>query len=147
MKAAVARAAEPSGDVPNADDAAGATVMVVEDYDELRFVVSLALKMSGYRVIEATNGQEAIEMAQREHPDLILMDMNLPIVDGFTATRRIREQAATSDVPIIAVTAYGTPDYRHRALAAGCDEFITKPIDLNQLERKLHTILAHKLNG
>ena len=122
--------------------AAGPCVLVVEDYDEVRFMISLSLKMSGYRVIEAVNGEEAVEIARRERPDLIVMDLNLPLVDGFTATRRIREQSDMSEVPIVALTAHGTPDYRHRALAAGCNEFLTKPIDLDKLERKLHSMLA-----
>ena len=130
-------------DEPNAT---GATVLVVEDYDELRFVVSLTLRMSGYRVLEAANGQEAIEIARREHPDLILMDLNLPVVDGLTAARRIREQAELRDVKIVAVTAYGNPEHRHKALAAGCDDFMTKPVNLDQLEKKLQSLLGHKFN-
>lgn len=140
MGAAAATKKAPCDEKSNA---AGATVLLVEDYDETRYMIGLQLRMNGYRVVEAADGQEAVEMAQREHPDLILMDLNLPVIDGFTATRRIREQAEMREVPIVALTAYGTPDYRHRALAAGCNEFITKPINLDCLERTLCSMLGH----
>src|SRR5919107_6147165 len=79
------------------------TVLVVEDFEDNRFMMRRLLEMSGYRVIEAVNGQEAVETARREHPDLILMDLSLPLLDGLAATRRIREQDGLSKVPIVAV--------------------------------------------
>ena len=113
------------------------TVLVVEDYDETRFMLKVSLELSGYRVLEAVNGEEAVAVAQREDPDLILMDIGLPVLDGFAATRLIREDPGLRDVPIVAVTAHGTPEYRVKALAVGCNEFVTKPIDYDRLNSVL----------
>ena len=82
------------------------TVMVVEDYDDTRLLLRRALEMRGYRVLEATNGEEAVNIAERERPDLILMDLDLPILDGIAATQQLRHKPALNTVPIIAVTAY-----------------------------------------
>ena len=96
------------------------------------------LEMSGYRVVEAVNGQQAVETARREHPDIILMDLSLPMLDGLAATRRIREQDGLSRVPIVAVSAHDSADFHAEALAAGCDEYVTKPIDFDQLVQLLN---------
>ena len=117
------------------------TVLVVEDFDETRFVLKLSLELRGYRVLEALNGQEAVEIARREPLDLILMDLSLPVLDGFAATRRIREEARSRDVPIVAVTAHATAEYRVKALAAGCNEYVTKPIDFDKLGHLLNRLL------
>src|SRR5687767_4185216 len=114
------------------------TVMVVEDFEDNRFMMRRLLEMSGYRVVEAINGQEAVETARRELPDLILMDLSLPLLDGLAATRRIREQKELSKVPIVAVSAHDTADFHADALAAGCNEYVTKPIDFDQLEELLN---------
>ena len=118
-----------------------ATVLVVEDFDETRFMLKLALEMSGYNVLEAVNGEEAVDIARREQPDLILMDLSLPLLDGFAATRSIREETQLSNVPIVAVTAHVTADYRVKALAAGCNEYVTKPLDFEKLERLINDLL------
>jgi len=118
------------------------TVLVVEDFEDNRFMMRRLLEMSGYRVLEAVNGQEAVETAQREHPDLILMDLSLPLLDGLSATRRIRAQAELRQVPIIAVSAHDTTDFHAEALAAGCNEYVTKPIDFDELERLLKELLT-----
>ena len=118
------------------------TVMVVEDFEDNRFMMRRLLEMSGYRVVEAINGQEAVETARRELPDLILMDLSLPLLDGLAATRRIREQKELSKVPIIAVSAHDTADFHADALAAGCNEYVTKPIDFDQLEELLNRLVA-----
>jgi two-component system, cell cycle response regulator DivK len=118
------------------------TVMVVEDFEDNRFMMRRLLEMSGYRVVEATNGQEAVETARLEHPDLILMDLSLPLLDGLAATRRIREQTELRDVPIVAVSAHDTADFHADALAAGCNEYVTKPIDFDQLEDLLARLIA-----
>ena len=118
-----------------------ATVLVVEDFDETRFMIKLALELNGYSVLEAVNGQEAVEIAQRERLDLILMDLGLPLLDGFAATRRIREETRLHDMPIVAVTAHATADYRVKAFAAGCNEYVTKPIDFDKLGALLHSLL------
>ena len=118
------------------------TVLVVEDFDETRFMLKVLLESSGYRVLEAVNGQQAIETARREHPDLILMDIGLPVIDGFAATRRIREDARLREIPIVAVTAHTSPEYRNQAIAAGCDEYVPKPIDFDLLEKVLNRFLS-----
>ena len=117
------------------------TVMVVEDFEDNRFMMRRLLEMSGYRVVEAVNGEEAIGMARRERPDLILMDLSLPLLDGLAATRRIREHDELKKVPIVAVSAHDTADFHAEALAAGCNEYVTKPIDFDQLESLLNRLI------
>jgi CheY-like chemotaxis protein len=119
-------------------------VMVVEDFEDNRFMMRRLLEMSGYQVLEAINGEEAIELAQREHPSLILMDLSLPLLDGLAATRRIRQHAELRDVPIVAVSAHDTADFHADALAAGCNDYVTKPIDFDQLEALLNRLLPKK---
>ncbi len=121
---------------------AALTVLVVEDFDETRFMLKFLLESSGYRVVEAVDGRQAIEAAQREHPDLILMDISLPVLDGIAATRCIREDARLREIPIVAVTAHISAEYRDQALAAGCNEYVPKPIDFDLLESVLNRFLA-----
>ena len=109
------------------------TIMVVEDYDDTRVLLRHALEIKGYRVLEAVNGQEAVDLAERERPDLILMDLDLPILDGITATNQIRQQSRMEEVPIVAVTAYPLSYSRVKAFARGCNEYMSKPIDLKEL--------------
>ena len=120
---------------------AGPTVLVVEDFEDNRFMMRRLLEMSGYRVIEAVNGEQAVEMAATERPDLILMDLSLPKLDGLAATRRIRQSDGLAEVPIVAVSAHDTSDFHADALAAGCDEYVTNPIDFDQLEGLLKKLL------
>lgn len=117
------------------------TIMVVEDFEDNRFMMRRLLEMSGYRVVEAINGEQAVEIAQRERPHLILMDLSLPILDGLAATRRIRQYRELQRVPIIAVSAHDTSDFHADALAAGCNDYVTKPIDFEQLEALLYRLL------
>ncbi len=119
-------------------------VMVVEDFEDNRFMMRRLLEMSGYRVVEAMNGEEAVEVARREQPNLILMDLSLPLLDGLAATRRIRQHAELRDVPIVAVSAHDTADFHADALAAGCNDYVTKPIDFDQLESLLLRLLPKK---
>ena len=121
---------------------AAQTILVVEDFEDNRFMMRRLLEMSGYRVVEAVNGEQAVEAAERERPDLILMDLSLPKLDGLAATRRIREQNGAARVPIVAVSAHDTTDFHADALAAGCDEYVTKPIDFDQLEELLTRLLG-----
>jgi CheY-like chemotaxis protein len=114
---------------------AARTIMVVEDYDDTRALLKQALEMMGYSVLEASNGQEAVDIADRERPDLILMDLDLPILDGIAATQRIRQQAEMENVPIVAVTAYPMSYTHVKAFAKGCNEYMPKPIDISELER------------
>src|SRR5437867_12775011 len=120
------------------DQESGQTIMVVEDYDDTRLLLRQALETKGYRVVEALNGHEAVELAQREHPDLILMDLDLPILDGIAATQQIRRQAAMDTVPIVAVTAYPLSYTHVKAFAKGCDEYMEKPINFAELEEVLN---------
>lgn len=116
-------------------------VLVVEDFEDNRFMMRRLLEMSGYRVLEAVNGEEAVELAQSARPQLILMDLSLPQLDGLAATRRIRQHAELRDVPIVAVSAHDTADFHADALAAGCNDYVTKPIDFDQLEALLSRLL------
>jgi two-component system, cell cycle response regulator DivK len=117
------------------------TVMVVEDFEDNRFMMRRLLEMSGYRVLEAINGEDAVELARREHPSLILMDLSLPLLDGLAATRRIRQVRELQHIPIVAVSAHDTADFHAEALAAGCNDYVTKPIDFDQLEALLKRLL------
>ena len=124
--------------------AAGANpvVMLVEDFADTREMMRRVLESGGCRVLEASNGQEAIELAQRERLDLILMDLNMPVLDGFTATLRIREYEPTRDVPVVAVTAFDTAEFRAAATAVGCSEYIVKPLDFERLSSVLRQFLS-----
>ncbi len=123
---------------------AGPTVLVVEDFEDNRFMMRRLLEMSGYRVVEAVNGEQAVEVAATERPDLILMDLSLPKLDGLEATRRIRQSNGLAEVPIVAVSAHDTSDFHADALAAGCNEYVTKPIDFDQLESLLKKLLESR---
>lgn len=106
---------------------------MVEDFEDTRYLMRLELEGRGFRVLEATNGAEAIELAARERPDIILMDIGLPVIDGIEATRRIRAQESLRQILIVALTAHHETEYRANALAAGCDAYLTKPIDFDWL--------------
>ena len=117
------------------------TIMIVEDYDDTRLLLKHSLEGLGYSVLEASNGQEAVDIADREHPDLILMDLDLPILDGIAATQKIRQQSHMESVPIVAVTAYPMSYSRVKAFAKGCNEYMRKPIDMSELERLVNRYL------
>ena len=119
------------------------TVMVVEDFEDNRFMMRRLLEMSGYKVLEAVNGEEAVDLAVKEQPSLILMDLSLPLLDGLAATRRIRACSGLRDVPIVAVSAHDTSDFHAEALAAGCNDYVTKPIDFDQLEELLRKLIRN----
>jgi two-component system, cell cycle response regulator DivK len=124
-----------------AENGAEKTVLVVEDFEDNRFMMRRLLEMGGYHVIEAINGQEAVTLAERAHPNLILMDLSLPQIDGLAATRRIRQLDGMARVPIVAISAHDTADFRNDALAAGCNEYLTKPVDFDRLENLLRELL------
>jgi two-component system cell cycle response regulator DivK len=109
------------------------TVLVVEDYADSRFMMARLLEMSGYRVLEAADGREAVEIAERECPDVVLMDLQMPVLDGFTATSIIRRIESICRVPVIAVSAQSAEDYLAAARRVGCDHFVTKPVDFDLL--------------
>jgi CheY-like chemotaxis protein len=117
------------------------TILVVEDFEDNRFMMRRLLEMSGYHVLEAVNGEEAVDLACSELPNLILMDLSLPQLDGLAATRRIRQYPELRNVPIVAVSAHDTADFHADALAAGCNDYVTKPIDFDQLEALLSRLL------
>ena len=117
-------------------------VLVVEDFEDNRFMMRRLLEMSGYQVVEAVNGNQAVERAASDHPDIILMDLSLPQLDGLAATRRIRAQENSRRVPIVAVSAHDSADFHAEALAAGCNEYVTKPIDFDQLVQLLDRLTA-----
>ena len=118
------------------------TILLVEDFDDTRLMMKLWLQKKGYRVIEAENGEEAIGVAQREHPDLIIMDMMMPGLGGLDATRQIREYQSLRQTPIVAVSAYGADEYRTRALDAGCNEYVPTPFEPEALSRLIERLLA-----
>ncbi len=120
-------------------------VLLVEDTEDSRMMMRRLLELSGYRVSEAVNGLDAVKAAEREMPDIILMDLSLPIIDGLAATRRIRQLPDLASVPIIAVSAHDTAEFHAEALAAGCDAYITKPIDYTELEDLITDLTAKQV--
>lgn len=110
------------------------TVLLVEDTEDNRFMMRRLLEMTGYRVVEAMNGEEAVKLAEKETPQLILMDLSLPVIDGLAATRLIRKLPALASTPIIAVSAHDSSDFQSEAIKAGCNSYVTKPIDFSELE-------------
>ena len=110
------------------------TVLLVEDTEDNRFMMRRLLEMTGYRVVEALNGEEAVRLAEQETPQLILMDLSLPVIDGLAATRLIRQLPQLASTPIIAVSAHDTSDFQSEAIKAGCNSYVTKPIDFSELE-------------
>ena len=118
------------------------TILLVEDFDDTRLMMRLWLTKKGYHVIEAEGGEAAIEIAQRKRPDLIIMDMMMPGVDGLDATRQIREYRSLRQTPIVAVSAYGAAEYRARALDAGCNEYVSTPFEPEALSQMIERLLA-----
>src|SRR5215213_8307723 len=117
------------------------TILLVEDTEDNRFMMRRLLEMTGYKVVEAMNGEEAVRLAEAESPQLILMDLSLPVIDGLAATRLIRKLPRLQVTPIIAVSAHDTSDFQLEAMSAGCNSYITKPIDFNELEQLITQLL------
>ncbi|RNB87000.1 response regulator [Brevibacillus fluminis] len=117
-------------------------ILLVEDNEMNRDMLSRRLMRKGYHVIMAVDGQEGIDLARTEAPDLILMDMSLPVVDGWDATRRLKEAEETRHIPIIALTAHAMASDRERAIQAGCDDFDTKPVEWARLLEKMEGFLG-----
>jgi len=116
-------------------------VLVAEDHDDTRFLLRTLLERRGFAVVEATDGVEACDMAARERPDLILMDGGLPVLDGISATRRLRGLDTLSGVPIVFLSGHAGPQAQSDARAAGCDEYVVKPFDLARLDNILDRLL------
>ena len=116
-------------------------ILVIEDQEDNRIILRDLLTSADFEVIEALNGQEGVDMAEAERPDLILMDIQLPVLDGYEATRRIKAKPSLSQIPIIAVTSYALSGDEAKAMAAGCDGYITKPFSPRLLLEKVREFL------
>ena len=123
------------------------SVMVVEDFDDTRQMIALELRTEGYEVVEVSDGREAVETVKRRCPDLVLLDLSLPGCDGLSAAFRMREVEAMCHVPIVACTAHDAALHRDAALAAGCDEYLMKPLDLGRLKEVVSRLLAGRSDG
>lgn len=119
-------------------------ILLVEDNELNRDMLSRRLQKKGYEIVTAVDGQQGVAMAGAEAPALILMDMSLPVINGWEATRQIKTAPATKAIPVIALTAHAMSGEREKALAAGCDDFDTKPIELPRLLAKIEALLASK---
>ncbi len=119
-------------------------ILLVEDNEMNRDMLSRRLQKRGYEVVIAVDGEQGVAMARRETPALILMDMSLPVLDGWEATRQLKAAPATRAIPVIALTAHAMAGDREKALAAGCDDFDIKPIELDRLLEKIEALLARK---
>ncbi|TDI47418.1 MAG: response regulator [Acidobacteria bacterium] len=121
-----------------------ARILLVEDNEMNRDMLSRRLTRKGFDVLIAEDGQKGMDMTRNEHPDLVLMDMSLPVVDGWEATRRLKASEETKHIPIIALTAHAMAGDREKTLEAGCDDYDTKPIELPRLLEKINTLLNGK---
>jgi len=121
-----------------------AKILLVEDNEMNRDMLSRRLQRRGYDVVMAEDGQEGVVLAEKETPDVILMDMSLPVVDGWDAARKLKASAATQGIPIIALTAHAMSGDREKALEAGCDDYDTKPVDFARLVVKIETLVQKK---
>ena len=117
------------------------TILIVDDFDDTRLLLRTWLQKKGFRVVEAENGNRAVSAAESARPDLIIMDVEMPELDGLAATRKIRALKGFDSVPILAVSAYGADQYRDHALAAGCNEYVSTPFEPEELERLILGLL------
>jgi CheY-like chemotaxis protein len=122
-------------------------VLLVEDNEMNRDMLSRRLIRRGYEVVFAVDGQQGVDMAQSERPDIILMDMSLPVMDGWEATKRVKSDAATRAVPVIGLTAHAMSGDREKAIEAGCDDYDTKPVELDRLIEKIERLLGARKAG
>jgi CheY-like chemotaxis protein len=116
-------------------------ILIVEDNEMNRDMLSRRLERRGFAIVMAVDGQQGVDMARSEKPDLILMDMSLPVMDGWTATRTIKDDAEMAKIPVIALTAHAMAGDREKAMEAGCDDYDTKPIELPRLLEKIGKFL------
>jgi CheY-like chemotaxis protein len=119
-----------------------ARILLVEDNELNRDMLSRRLERRGYEVLIAVDGEEGLRLAASAKPDLVLMDMSLPVLDGWEATRRLKSDAATRHLPVLGLTAHAMPADRDKVLEAGCDEYDTKPVELPRLIAKIEALLA-----
>ena len=120
-------------------------VLLVEDNEMNRDMLSRRLQRRGFEVLIAVDGEAGIRMAESEQPDLILMDMSLPLIDGWDATRQIRSNPVTQQIPILALTAHAMDGEREKAIAVGCNDYDTKPVELDRLQKKIEALLPNGL--
>lgn len=118
-----------------------ASILIVDDFDDTRLLLRTWLEKKGYLVIEAENGKEAVVKAERRRPDLIIMDVEMPELDGLSATRQIRALENSGRVPIVAVSAYGADQFRADALKAGCNEYVSTPFEPEELEKLIRSLI------
>ena len=118
-------------------------ILVAEDDADIRLMMRMLLGMKGYRVVEARDGQETVDVATKERPDLILMDLQLPRLNGFAVARFVRQTDSIRDVPIVVVSAHDPAKHRNLALAAGCNAYVQKPIDFDRLDELIVSLLPH----
>jgi CheY-like chemotaxis protein len=123
------------------------TLLLVEDNEESRDGLSRHLRRKGFEVLVAADGRQGLEAAQSGSPDLVLMDMSLPVLDGWEATRQLKADPRTRHIPVIALTAHAMAGDREKALAAGCDEYDTKPVEIARLFGKIQALLAGPAPG
>jgi len=119
-----------------------AKVLLIEDNEMNRDMLSRRLARRGFEVVFAVDGQQGVDLAKSEHPDIILMDMSLPVIDGWEATRRVKADEATKRVPVIGLTAHAMSGDREKAMDAGCDDYDTKPVELERLIGKMEKLLG-----
>jgi CheY-like chemotaxis protein len=117
------------------------TILIVDDFDDTRLLLRTWLEKKGYRVLEAGNGNEAVAEAESSVPDLIIMDVEMPELDGLAATRKIRSLKKLEGLPIVAVSAYGADQFRADALSAGCNEYVSTPFEPDELENLIHSLI------
>ena len=119
-------------------------VLYIEDNDDNVYMLKMRLELLDFEVLAAEDGEKGCEMAVTERPDVILMDLEMPVIDGWEATRRLKGNPKTHDIPIIALTAHALAGQREKAIAAGCDEFDTKPIEFDRLVATVRRLLAQR---
>jgi CheY-like chemotaxis protein len=117
------------------------TILIVDDFDDTRLLLRTWLQKKGYRVLEAENGNQAVAKAENAQPDLIIMDVEMPELDGLAATRKIRALPNSEDVPIVVVSAYGADLFRAEALAAGCNEYVSTPFEPEEMEKLIESLV------
>ena len=117
------------------------TILVVDDFDDTRLLLRTWLERKGFLVIEAEDGNEAVALAESKRPDLIIMDLEMPELDGLAATRKIRNMKGLENVPVLAVSAYGAEQFREDALAAGCNEYVSTPFEPEALETLIRSLI------
>ncbi len=126
---------------------AASTILLVEDNEDNRTVYRLLLEHYGYRVVEATDGEEGVRRAREERPALVLMDISIPIIDGWEATRILKADPDTASIPVIALTAHALPADRARAMEVGCDGYLAKPIEPRRVVEEVRRHLGHDGTG